>query len=95
MFFCLFAFLQYWLIFFTSYFIYLDSLSFLIGDSIDGIINFVYSFKEPVLDFIDFFYFLKPILLISTLIFIIYILLLTLGFNSFSSIFRWLFWLFV
>ena len=88
MFFCLFVCFSAVLVDIFHFLFYLDSLSFLIGDSSDGIINFVYSFKEPVLDFIDFFYFLKPILLISTLIFIIYILLLTLGFNSFSSIFR-------
>ena len=49
-------------------------------------VNFVYPFKEPALGFIDIFllFFLISILLISSLIFIISSLLLTLGFVCFS-----------
>ena len=41
--------------FFTSYFIYFGSLSFLLVESAQRFVSFVYPFKEPALDFIDFF----------------------------------------
>ena len=49
--------------------------------------NFLYSFKEPILGFIDF---LNFEIFISSLVFIISFLMLTLGFVfSFSKSFRW------
>ena len=64
-------------------------LSFLLGEPGQRIVHFVYPFKEPDLGLTDFFKI--SILFISSLIFIIYFLLLTFGFlrSSFSNSFRW------
>ena len=41
--------------FFVSYFVYLGSLSFLLGEPGQRFVNFVYPFKEQTFGFIDFF----------------------------------------
>ena len=92
-----FVFLLYWLLclLFIYYFVYLGSLSFLLGEPSQKFANLVYPFKEPALGFIDFFLLFFNLLFISSLIFIISFLLLTLCFvcssfsSSFSNSFKW------
>ena len=75
---------------FISDFVYLGFFSPFLGESSQRFVNFVYLFKEPGLGFIDFFNcFLIFILSISSLIFMISFLQLTLGVVcSFSNPFR-------
>ena len=62
-------------------------LSFLFDELGQRFVNFLYPFKEQILGFIDF---LNFEIFISSLIFIISFLMLTLGFVcSFSKYFRW------
>ena len=76
---------------FISYFIYLDLLSFLLGEPGQRFVNFIYPFKEPSLSFISSIAFSICIFFISSLIFVISFFLLTLGFvcSSLSDSFRW------
>ena len=59
--------------FFTSYFVYLGAISFLLGESGQRFVNFVYPFKEPALGFVGFVFFFN-LYFLSTLIFIISLL---------------------
>ena len=75
--------------FFISYFVYLKSFS-LLGESGQRFVSFIYPLKEPALGFIDFFFFFLKLLVTSSQIFMISLLLLTLGVVcSFSNSFRW------
>ena len=63
-----------------SYCVYLDRLSFLLGEPVYRLVNFVYLFKNPALGFIVLFLFvLTSSLLVSSPIFIISFFLPTLG----------------
>ena len=76
---CFFAYLWHWLLLLISYFVYLGPLFFLVILARGLFILFVLS-KKPALDFIDIFYYcLISVLFISSLIFIISFLLMTLG----------------
>ena len=79
-----FVFLQCQLLFFPfiSYFVHLGPLSFLLGEPGQRFIDFVYPFKKLALGFINFFhcFFLISLLFISSLIFTVSFLQLTLGF---------------
>ena len=74
------------------YFVYLCSLSFLLIELLQRFVDFVPPFKELALDFIDFFFLLfSKSLCIFSLILIISLLLLPLGFvcSFFSNSFKW------
>ena len=66
---------------FSYYFIYSDALSLLPWEPGQKLVDFVYRLNELAFGFIDFYFcFLISVLFISSLIFIISFLLLTLGF---------------
>ena len=75
---------------FISNFVDLILFPFLLDESGQWFVYFIYLLKEPAFSFVDFCYSLLYFSFISALIFIIYFLLLTLGFfiSSFSSCFR-------
>ena len=78
--------------FFISYFVYLGSVSFLLGEPGQRFVYFVYPIKEPALGcFVEFFLLFSKSLFISSLILVISFLLLTLSSvcSPFSNSFRW------
>ena len=76
---------------FISYVVYLNLLSFLLGEPGQRFVSFLYPFKEPPLRFISSIAFSICIFFISSLICVISFFLLTLGFvcSSLSDSFRW------
>ena len=89
LFFFFFVFLWYQLIFLLFRFVYLGSLSVLLGEPGQRFVNFVYIFKEPALGFVNLvIIFLISVLFISSLIFSISFLRLTLGFFFLLLLFK-------